>query len=194
MNDENNLTIDWEELEGILEGIQVDTTSVELYGPLRASEIEGLSFLVLEQMGLCRLSEETRQREEERLAKLLRKRRALRERKPYTRKRGHVHPKKKAATLKRRRERRWRRDPYSCLINGWGYWKLDKAMFEEHVMPLWRQHPPAELSVKKTAKGTAKDPHTIFNIQIMHREHAVFDGSSLELYLLSSRLLPADIL
>lgn len=190
MNNENELTIDWQDIEGILKDIQVD---IELCEPIRPAQVENLSFLVLEQMGLCRLSEETRAMEEERLAKLARKKKSLRQRKKYTRKRGTVHPKTKAMNLKNRRARRWARDPVSCLTNGYGYWTLDRKLWEEHVAPLWKIYNPAELSVKKTAKGTRLEPHTLFNIKIMHRKlGTIFDGSSLELYLLSSRIPESD--
>lgn len=160
---------------------------MELYDSVRPVQEAGESFLVLEERGLCRLSEETRAREIERLDKLNRKKRALRNRKPYTRKRGTVHPKRKAATRRRRLEKRWAENPVSCLIQRPGSWTLDRELWKEHVAPLWELYAPSDLSVRAVGKGTRAEPYTVFSLRIMHRKLGlVFDGSSLELYLLSS--------
>lgn len=181
MNDEINLTFDWQTLNAVLEGMQVDTRSDELVEPVRAVLGEKESFLVLEQRGLCRLSDETRRMEEKRLANVSRKR------KPYTRKPGTVHPKTKLKTARLRAERRWARSPRACLINGYGSWSLDQLLWDSLCMPLWKIHDPQRLKVKTTARGTRADPHTVWNIYILDRKTGavLYDGNSAHLYYLS---------
>lgn len=191
MNNELNLTIDSEEsiayLNKLLEGMRVDIPSDITESPTRPSERSDESFLVLEQRGLVRLSEATRKLELERLAKLDRKRKSLRQRKAYTRKPGTVHPKKKEATRKRKLKKKWEEDPIGCLIRRAGSWKLDRELWKEHIAPLWENYYPADLTVRARGRGTAAEPYTVFSLLIEHRKHGtVFDGNSLELYLLSS--------
>src|SRR5688572_26829777 len=100
MNDFENLTIDWDGIEEVLKGIRVNT---DVHIPARPVQVEGESILVLEQRGLCRLSDETRRMEEERLTKLRRKK----TRKKYTLKPRTTHHKTKARTARLRKEKRW---------------------------------------------------------------------------------------
>jgi hypothetical protein len=191
MNSEDILTIG---LGDILKGIQVEWTDSHQNKPWLPADIKKESFLVLEQRGLVRLSDETRRMEEERLAALYRKKRALRSRKPYTRKRGRVHPKKKAATRRRRLEKNWRDNPFGCMINGYGAHSLDRALWDRHIAPLWQQYRPEDLKVRKAKRdvygkefGTKSNPYTIYSLMVVHRtKGVVFDGASLELYELSS--------
>lgn len=191
MNSEDILTIG---LGDILKGIQVEWTDSHQNKPWLPTDVTKESFLVLEQRGLVRLSDETRRTEEERLAALYRKKRALRSRKPYTRKRGRVHPKKKAATRRRRLEKNWRDNPFGCLINGYGAHAIERALFDQHIAPLWTVYSPEELTIKKAKRdlkgrfyGTKENPYTIYSLTVVHKtEGVVFDGASLELYELSS--------
>src|SRR5688572_17342892 len=100
----------------VSKGIQIEDNSV---GALKrvAEPIEGKSLLVLEMEGRVKLSSQTRKMEIEALARAARKRRSLRYRKPYTRKRGTVHPKKKQATERRRRAKQWATSPLVCILN-----------------------------------------------------------------------------
>jgi hypothetical protein len=182
VTDLENLTIDWQGLEGVYEHIRVDIPSHATSAPWQAVQEYNVSFLVLEQRGLCRLSDETRRMEEERLANVSRKR------KPYTRKPGTVHPKTKLKTKRLRAERRWARSPRACLINGYGSWSLDQALWEQLCAPLWKQHDPARLEVTTTAKGTRSDPNTVWNIRILDRKTkaVLYDGNSSYIYHLSS--------
>lgn len=191
MNSEDILTIG---LGDILKGIQVEWTDSHQNKPWLPTDVTKESFLVLEQRGLVRLSDETRRMEEERLAALYRKKRALRSRKPYTRKRGRVHPKKKAATRRRRLEKNWRDNPFGCLINGYGSHSLDRELFDQHIQPLWTKYDSGDLTIKKAKRdlkgrfyGTKENPYTIYSLTVVHKElGTVFDGASLELYKLSS--------
>lgn len=195
MNDENNLTIDLDYINSILEGIRVDMPSHETESPLRPSDIESESFLVLEQRGLVRLSDETRQREVERLEKLHRKKLALRKRKPYTRKAGCVHPKKKAATRKRKLTAAWAAEPYWCVVRSWGWYDVDRKQWDQHMQPYWQTYLPAELEVvrpkrdmNKKLLGTKDNPYRLYNLQLIHTPTGavLFDGESLRLWELSS--------
>lgn len=185
MNELEKLTIDWGALEGVYDSIRLDTAIHEATAPWQAVQEENVSFLVLEQRGLCRLSDETRRMEEERLANVSRKR------KPYTRKPGTVHPKTKLKTKRLRAERRWARSPRSCLINGYGSWVLDPSLWDRLCAPLWKQHDPKRLQVKPTAKGTRLEPHTVWNIRILDRKTkaVLYDGNSSYIYHLSSSAL-----
>lgn len=181
MNDIENLTIDWGALSEVIKGIQLDTPVLEMRKPSQPEQGTNESFLVLEQRGLVRLSDETRRMEEERLARLNRKR------KPYTRKKGTVHPKKKLKTKRLRAERRWSRDPVGCLQNSYGYWTLDRELWNQLIAPLWKSHPPAQLEVVRTGKGTEADPHCLWNIQVVHKKTkaVLYDGNAALLYRLS---------
>jgi hypothetical protein len=178
MNDLEKLTIDIEDMNRVLDGIRLDMPVFEIEKPSRPEQEASESFLVLEQRGLVRLSEETRQRELLRLA-------GRKKRKKYTRKPGTVHPKKKLRTKRLRAERRWNTDPVSCLTNSYGYWDLDRELWDRHVKPLWTDS--QNLEVKRTARGTRSDPHTIWNIRIVNRKTGtvVYDGNSQLLYSLS---------
>lgn len=177
MNELEKLTIDWTALEGVYEGIRVDIPVDALGSATRLVQEEGESLLVLEQRGLCRLSDETRKRELLRLAK------KAKGRKPYTRKPGTVHPKTKLKTKRLRAERRWKRDPVACLQNSYGYWSLDQTLWDRYIKPIWT----GREEVKRTAKGTKADPHTIWNILILDRKTkaVLYDGNSMLLYSLS---------
>lgn len=191
MNELEFLTND---LDYIIKGMQISLTDTALGAPLRPAELTNESFLVLEQRGLVRLSDETRAMEEARLATLYRKKRALRNRKKYTRKRGTVHPKRKAATRRRRLEKKWRENPFGCLINGYGAHALDRELWNRHIAPLWTKYSPKDLDVRKAKRdlkgryyGTKDNPYTIYSLTVVHRtDGVVFNGADLELYTLSS--------
>jgi hypothetical protein len=136
----------------------------------------------------ARLSPETFQREANRLAKLEKKRASLRKRKPYTRKRGTVHPNRKKATRRRLLERQWAEKPYSCLVRSGGSWQLDRKQWDLHVAPLWGTWLPKDLSVKRQkGYGTRANPYTIYSIKVVHATHGVlFDGNSQLLFDLSN--------
>ncbi len=159
--------------------------------PIRTpqDDVSGLSVLVLEQMGRVKLSDETRRLEELRLAKLARKRRALRYRKRYTRRRGTVHPKRKAATIARNRRKLWANNPLVCVLNMNDYKckRIDQDSWYRIVNPIWTRYDPKDLSVVFPSKaGTRADPWTVYNMKILHKDlGVVYNGEDQLLYDLS---------
>lgn len=129
-----------------------------------------------------------RRREEKELAAKERKRLSLRNRKPYTRRRGTVHPKRKLATAKRRYKRQWEKKPYDCLVNGWGVYRIDKALWAKYIAPLWETYDAENLSIRKyPGYGTKAKPHTIYTIDVIHRTRGVlYNGNDQLIYDLSS--------
>ena len=173
--------------------IPFDTIEVsKVQRPVRRTEYPLLSPTVPSLLVDARLSPETFQRELERVDRMERKRKALRERKPYTRKRGHVHPKKKQASRRRLMERRWERNPLGCLLYSYGKKDIDKELWNEHIAPLWQEYDPRDLSIRKyRGYGTKDRPLTVFSLDVVHKtEGIVYNGSSLELYLLSNKKAP----
>lgn len=198
MNDEKELTIDFTDdsgisaaIEQVIRGMQVDTSGEGL-GRLQEGREESL--LVAEARGSCRLSGATRKLEEERLAKLYRKKRALRNRKKYTRKKGTVHPKRKAATRRRRLEKNWRDNPFGVVIHGYGAHNVDRKLWDLYIQPLFSKYKAEELTLRKKKRdvhgreyGTKANPYTIYSLTVVHKtDGVVFDGAGLELYMLSS--------
>lgn len=168
-----------------LKQVQVSTDTIELERLVQAAEpLADTSLLVAEAQGRVRLSDATRRAEEIRLMKLDRKKKALRERKRYTRKRGSVHPKKKEATRRRLQERQWATRPFACLLHGYGAKALDKSLWDLYIAPLWKQYAPAELEVVKyRGFGTKAKPLTVYSLDIKHRTLGVlYSGRNQELY------------
>lgn len=188
-----NAEMVWDDTDlAFLASIRVDIESMPLERAVQPLE-EQESILVLEQRGRCRLSPETRQREEERLAALHRKKRGLRCRKKYTRKRGHVHPKKKERTARIVHAKRWAEQPFGCIIHGYGSHNLDRKQWDLYVAPFWAKYLPSDLSIKKARRnasgklGTKGNPFTVYSLVLSHSTLGVlFDGASQELYDLSS--------
>lgn len=117
------------------------------------------------------------------------KKRSLRERKRYTRKRGTVHHLKKKRTARLERERRWATDPYWCLSYGYGNWQMDRELFDRYILPLWSQHSPSDLKIKRHwGFGTKEKPYTVFSFDIVHSTtgEKLYDGNSQYIYHLSS--------
>lgn len=152
--------------------------------PRRLPKATTIAALVPPLLVDARLSEETYRKEQERLDKRERKRKALRERKPYTRKRGTVHPNKKKATRRRLLKRQWAQRPMSCLMRSGGSWQLDKALWEKHIEPLWKAYLPSDLKVKRhRGYGTRAKPLSIYTIDVVHKELGkLYDGNSQYIY------------
>lgn len=179
----------------VSKGIKTDEVSI---GTLNRAvmPVGNKSLLVLEMEGRVKLSEETRKLEVERLAKTARKRIALRKRKPYTRKRGTVHPKKKQATERRRRAKLWAVNPLVCILNRNRYKckRIDQDSWSRLVLPLWTRYDPSDLSVEfpRTA-GTRADPWTVYNMNVIHKElGVVYNGQDQLLYDLSGGLVNGE--
>lgn len=176
-----------------LDIIDVERLSEALSGPVRASdELDGVGLLAKEQLGLCILSGTTRVQELRRLKRLEQRRIGLRERKPYTRKVGTVHPKKKKATQTRKRAKLWAERPFSCYIAGYGCYNVDREQFEQYVMPLWNLYSPKDMTLKRVRVGpygpygTRANPYDIYSFDIVHKkEGVVYAGQDRLLYDLS---------
>lgn len=159
--------------------------------PIRDSEtpVEGTSLLVLEQQGRVRLSKETRKLEIQRMARAAQKRNSLRYRKRYTRRRGTVHPQRKAATQRRNRKKAWERNPLACVLamNDFKCKRIDQDSWARLVNPLWTRYDPKDLTVVFPRKaGTRADPWTVYNMTVIHKElGVVYNGPDQLLYDLS---------
>lgn len=180
-----------QELNTLLVSKGIRTDEIELGGLNRAvMPVDGKSLLVLEMEGRVRLSSATRKIEVERLAKAARKRNALRKRKPYTRKRGTVHPKKKEATERRRRAKQWKTNPLVCVLNRNRYKckRIDQDSWNRLVIPLWTRFDPKDLTVVFPHRaGTRADPWTVYNMNVVHKElGVVYNGQDQLLYDLSN--------
>lgn len=128
-------------------------------------------------------------REEKELAQKQRKRVSLRYRKPYTRKRGTVHPKRKEATLRRNKERLWREAPFWCVVYGYGAYDLDREKWDRYIAPFWEQYDPKDLEVKRYGRpyGTKANPYTVYTLDLVHKTAGIlYCGNDQLLYDLSS--------
>src|SRR6478609_7458137 len=126
-------------------------------------------------------------REEKEIARKARKKRSLRHRKPYTRKKGTVHPKKKEATKRRQRRDRWNTDPFWCTAYGHGYHSLDRKLWDRHIAPFWVQYDPKDLSiVRYKGYGRKHRPYTVWTLKVVHSVLGeLWDGNDALLYSLS---------
>jgi hypothetical protein len=177
-----------------LDIIDVESLYKALDGPVRAAdELEGVGLLAKEQLGLCILSGTTRAAELRRLKRAEQRRKGLRERKPYTRRAGTVHPKKKKATQTRKRAKLWAERPFSCYIAGYGCYNVDREQFEQYIMPLWNLYSPKDMTLKRRRAtpegkpyGTRSNPYDIYSFDIVHKkEGVVYAGQDRLLYDLS---------
>lgn len=125
--------------------------------------------------------------EERRLAKLERKRQSLRNRKPYTRKPGCVHPNKKKASRRRLMAARWAKNPWGCIIHGYGRYNIPKEEWDKKIGPLWDLYEPAKLVVKRMeGYGTREKPHTVYTLRVLYDGLEVYNGNSQQIFDLSS--------
>lgn len=189
------LTIDeLRELDTLLVSKGIRLEQVEI-GPLDRTNqpIDGKDLFILELEGRIKLSRETKRLEVARLNKIAQKKRALRNRKRYTRKPGTVHPKKKEATERRRRARQWRDNPFVCVLhmNDFKCKRLDQDSWKRLVDPLWTRYDPKDLSIVFPRRsGTRADPWTVYNMTVIHKDlGVVYDGRSQELFDLSDSSL-----
>src|SRR5687768_3003870 len=113
-----------------------------------------------------------RRKEERRLAAIEKRL----SRKRYTRKPGHVHPKKKKATRRRLMEKRWRDNPFGCVILGYGSHAIDREAWDKLLQPYWSLYDPKLLRVVKRKRdpfgvyyGTKEKPYTIHSLVLKHK-------------------------
>lgn len=159
---------------------------------------EGVGLLALEQLGVVKLSGATRRAEEKRVERQEKKRKGLRQRKPYKRKRGCVHHNTKKATQTRKRGKLWAERPFSCYIAGYGAYSVDKQVWEQYIAPLWKHYLPKDLSLVRHRKhlngkayGSRDQPYDIYSLDIVHKKlGVVYAGQDRLLYDLSSSEKP----
>lgn len=174
---------------GILDTIANTISDIHIEAPRSLVEADPEdSLLVLEAKGKVRLSAQTRSLEYRRLATIEKKKKP---RKKYTRKPGHVHPKKKLATQRRLKAKRWANNPRGCLLHSWGSWELPEEQWNTYLAPLWEQYEPSALSVRRiifdNTKGKRSNPYTIWDIVVVHKTKGpVWTGPDEYLYWLSS--------
>lgn len=141
----------------------------------------------------AKLSRLTQKVMERYYAKKAQKKASLRNRKP-TRAKGRYHHNRKKKTQRETYKRRWRDNPFGCLIYGYGAYSIDKALWERYITPLWEQHDPSHLKVVRYKKdlggsplGTKENPYTIYDFKVVHStKGVVYDGQSQKLFDLSS--------
>lgn len=189
MSDERQFNKSLTELLEDAGEISLDTIDMEAPLEAPASSPDALLYK-------ARLSPATMKAEERRLARLERKRLSLRNRKKYTRKRGHVHPKKKEATRRRQLAKRWAESPFFCVVrnNPFAAKAFDKEMWDKHIQPLWEKYDPADLEVVHYRRdmmgrdvGTRANPRTTFTMDVRHKKtgQILYKGSDLLLYYMS---------
>lgn len=179
---------DLDMLDTLLGTVRIAEKEMALRPFDRSSEpIDGKDLLVLELEGRLRLSEATKRREARRLASKERRRLALRLRK-RTSARGARHWKSKEKTARIRREDRWDKDPFSCILNmdTRKCKRIDREEFYREVYPLWSRYNSTNLRVKfPRGTGTKKAPWTLYNMKVYNGTELVWDGNSYEMYVLS---------
>lgn len=144
----------------------------------------------------AKLTPLTRKVMERYYAKKAKKKASLRNRKP-TKAKGRYHHNTKKKTRRELIKRRWRDNPFGCVIYGYGAYSIDKALWERYIAPLWEQHEPSHLKVVRYRKtpgglplGSREQPYTVYDLKIIHAALGVlYDGQSQKLYDLSSSSL-----
>ncbi len=135
----------------------------------------------------ARLSPATRLAEERRLEKIQRKKEVLRN--PKKRDRRRKPWTAKQATLRRRKAKEWAEDPFGCVLHTYGAKRIERALWDKYIQPLWRMYDPAHLTVVwKKPYGSKAHPRTVYNCIVYYRGEPVYDGFSQELYDLSGGL------
>lgn len=137
--------------------------------------------------GLSKLSETTRRNQEKRLSHYER-REAARKARAKKVKKGSRHPRRKEATVKRRKNERWKNTPLKSLSYGHGHWAVSQEEWDLHIGKWWKVYSPLKLRIKrKWGMGTKAQPYTIYHLKLVHDTKGVlFDGADLELYELST--------
>jgi hypothetical protein len=175
MNERQRLT----KLDELLEGIPKHTDLI-----LEAPKLDYRPEDVFRTAKLTPLTRKVMERwyaknEKKRLGKANRKR---------TKYRGRYHHARKAMVERLRKEQRWATNPFGCLINTRGRWALDRKKWDSYIAPLWEKYDPKDLKIKKAPRaGTAEEPYTVYNLQVVHRTLGVlYDGNSQLIYDVSS--------
>lgn len=144
---------------------------------------------VMEQRGLCKLSEQTRQAELARMSEEEKRKYISWVRGQGKRRRGQRHHKSKEATRRRQLQKNWATNPFGCILHRSPYAckKIDRGLWDKYVVPLWQQYEPKNLTVSfpRTA-GTRANPWTIYNMTVKYKDRVVFRGEDQLLFDLSA--------
>jgi len=192
-NDEFLTIEEWLELGTLINQKQVPLPEapVERYKPRLDAQGRVMpgELFVMEQSGLCRLSDDTRRKELERIAEYEKDKHIRKVRGQGKRRRGKRHHNAKKAALKRRLANNWAKNPFGCILHRSPYAckKIDRGMWDRLIAPLWEQYPPENLTIEfpRTA-GTKANPWTIYNMVVRHKEVTVYNGENQLLFDLSS--------
>ena len=187
------LTIqEWLELDTILNQKQVHVTgaSVRRYEPRLDSQGRVLpgELFVMEQNGLCRLSDATREAELARMSEEEKRKYISWVRSQGKRRRGARHHKRKEATKRRRLERNWSANPFGCILHRSPYAckRIDRELWDEYIAPLWSKYDPKNLTVEfPRLAGTKVNPWTVYNMTVKNCGVVVYNGEDQLLFDLS---------
>ena len=190
---ENFLTIqEWLELDTLLYQKQVPIAEAPVAACKPRLDAQGRvvpgELLVMEQRGLCRLSEETRQAELARMSAEEKRKYISWVRGQGKRRRGQRHHKSKQATRGRQLEKNWATNPFGCILHRSPYAckRLDRGLWDSYIAPLWEKYDPKNLTVDfpRTA-GTKVNPWTVYNMTVKYKGKVVYEGEDQLLYDLS---------
>lgn len=194
MDDMNDfLTLEeWLELGTVINQNQVPLleTPVERYKPRLDAEGRVMpgELFVLEQKGLCRLSDDTRHRELERIAEYEKDKRIRKVRGQGKRRRGARHHNSKKATRRRQLALNWKKNPFGCILHRSPYAckRIDRGMWDRLIAPLWEKYLPENLTIDfpRTA-GTRANPWTMYNMVVRYNGQVVYRGEDQLLFDLS---------
>ena len=188
----NSLTFDgWEELDTTIGMIQTNIdvpVSAIPQKPVVGSG--GIDLLTAEQYGLVKLSGATRAAEVKRQKKVDAKRLARQNKKPYKLGRGKVHHKTKQATKTRQYRKKWREQPFSCYITGYGCYNVSKDVWDRYVGYLWTEYNSDDIKLSRIKKapdgtwyGTRQKPYDIYSFNLIHSKHGIiYNGQDRMIY------------
>ena len=188
----NSLTFDgWEDLDTTIGMIQTNIdvpVSAIPQKPVVGSG--GIDLLTAEQYGLVKLSGATRAAEIKRQKKVDAKRLARKNKKPYKLGRGKVHHKTKEATKTRQYRKKWRDQPFSCYITGYGCYNVSKDVWDEYVGQYWTEYNSDDIKLVRIKKapdgtwyGTRQKPYDIYSFNLIHSKHGViYNGQDRLIY------------
>lgn len=183
---------EWLELDTLLYQKQVPIIEapVAVYKPRLDAQGRVMpgELLVMEQRGLCKLSEETRQAELARMSAEEKRKYISWIRGQGKRRRGQRHHKSKQATRRRQLEKNWATNPFGCILHRSPYAckRLDRGLWDSYIAPLWEKYDPENLTVDfpRTA-GTKVNPWTVYNMTVKNCGVVVYNGEDQLIYDLS---------
>lgn len=188
----NSLTFDgWEDLDTTIGMIQTNIdvpVSAIPQKPVVGSG--GIDLLTAEQYGLVKLSGATRAAEIKRQKKVDAKRLARKNKKPYKLGRGKVHHKTKEATKTRQYRKKWREQPFSCYITGYGCYNVSKDVWDKYVGQYWTEYDSDDIKLVRIKKapdgtwyGTRQKPYDIYSFNLIHSKHGIiYNGQDRMIY------------